>query len=156
MISFALVSPNPFDLRTVVFAKHAQHVVLVHFPIALFITAAGLDLIAYWTKRRSFSDAAYYNLIVAALATIPVVATGVAAWQLQLEGQKLEGTLLLHLLLGSVSGALICLVWWLHFSVRRKNNELPAYRFAIEAVALLAVMMTAHLGGFLSGVNLPG
>ena len=156
MISLALVSSNPFDFRTVVLAKHAQHVVLVHFPIALFITGVGLDLLAYWTKRRSFSDAAYYNLIVAALATIPVVATGVAAWQLQLEGQKLKGTLFLHLLFGSVSGALICLVWWLHFRVRRKNNELPAYRFAIEAVALLAVMMTAHLGGFLSGVNTPG
>ncbi len=26
---------NPFDLRTIVFAKHAQHVVLIHFPIAL-------------------------------------------------------------------------------------------------------------------------
>jgi uncharacterized membrane protein len=93
---------------------------------------------------------------VAALATIPVIATGVAAWQLQLEGQKLKGTLFLHLLLGSVSGALICLVWWLHFRVRKENSELPAYRLAIEAVALLAVMMTAHLGGFLSGVNTPG
>jgi uncharacterized membrane protein len=156
MISFALVSPNAFDFRTVVFAKHAQHVVLVHFPIALFITAVGLDLIAYWTKRRSVSDAAYYNLIVAALTTIPVIATGIAAWQLQLEGQKLKGTLFLHLLLGSVSGALICLAWWLHFRLRKKGDELPAYRFAIEAVALFAVMMTAHLGGFLSGVNTPG
>jgi uncharacterized membrane protein len=31
---------NPFDLKTVLLAKHAQHVVLIHFPIALFITAA--------------------------------------------------------------------------------------------------------------------
>jgi uncharacterized membrane protein len=29
---------NPFDIRTVP-AKHAQHVVLIHFPIALSITA---------------------------------------------------------------------------------------------------------------------
>ena len=29
---------NLFDLRTVLLAKHAQHVVLIHFPIALFIT----------------------------------------------------------------------------------------------------------------------
>ena len=28
---------NPFDPRTVLFAKHAQHVVLIHFPIALFL-----------------------------------------------------------------------------------------------------------------------
>ena len=155
MMLLALVRPNPFDLRTAVLAKHAQHVVLIHFPIALFVTAVVFDLIAYWTKRRSFADAAYYNLLVAALATIPVIASGIMAWQLQLEGQKLKGNLLLHLVLGSLSGALICLVWWLHFRPRKRQHEPPAYRFAIEAVALLVVMTTAHLGGFLSGVNVP-
>ena len=30
---------NPFDPRTVLFARHAQHVVLVHFPIGLCLTA---------------------------------------------------------------------------------------------------------------------
>ena len=155
MTLLTLIRPSPFDFRTVVFAKHAQHVVLIHFPIALFITAVVFDLIAYWTKRRTFADAAYYNMLVAALATIPVIATGIIAWQWQLEGQKLKGTLLLHFLLGIASGALICLVWWLHFRLRKKTTELPAYRFAIEAVALLLVMTTAHLGGFLSGVNSP-
>jgi hypothetical protein len=29
---------NPFDLRAAILAKHAQHVVLIHFPIALFIS----------------------------------------------------------------------------------------------------------------------
>ena len=57
---------NPFDLRTALLAKHSQHVVLIHFPIALFITAVVLDLIAQWTKRQGIADAAYYNLLVAA------------------------------------------------------------------------------------------
>ena len=155
MLLLTLMHPSPFDFRTVVFAKHAQHVVLIHFPIALFISAVVFDLLAYRTKRRSFADAAYYNLLVAALATIPVIATGIIAWQLQLEGQRLKGNLLLHLILGSMSGALICLVWWVHFRPRKRNEEPPAFRFAIEAVVLLMVMATAHLGGFLSGVNLP-
>ena len=33
---------------------------------------------------------------------------------------------------------------------------LPTYRLPIEAVAVLLVGLTAHLGGFLSGVNGPG
>ena len=33
---------NPFDLKTALLAKHAQHVVLIHFPIALFITAVAV------------------------------------------------------------------------------------------------------------------
>ena len=137
------------------FAKHAQHVVLVHFPIALFITAIAFDLIAYLTKRRSFADAAYYNLLVAALSTVPVVVTGIIAWQLQLEGQRLKGNLLLHLVLGSLSGTLICLVWWMHFRTRKRMVEPPRSRFLIEAIAVPVVAATAHLGGFLSGVNVP-
>ena len=90
---------NPFDLKTVLLAKHAQHVVLIHFPIALFIAAVGFDLIAQWTKRRGLADAAYYNLLVAAISTLPVLVTGLLAWQFQLEGQKLKGILLLHLVL---------------------------------------------------------
>ena len=82
---------NPFDLKTALLAKHAQHVVLIHFPIALFITAVLFDFIAQWTRQRGLADAAYYNLSFAAVSTIPVIVTGILAWQFQLEGQKLKG-----------------------------------------------------------------
>jgi hypothetical protein len=58
---------DPFDLETALLAKHAQHVVLIHFSIALFITAVAFDLAAQWTTRRGFADAAYYNLLTAAI-----------------------------------------------------------------------------------------
>jgi uncharacterized membrane protein len=156
MISLMLVRPNVFDLRTVVLAKHAQHVVLIHFPIALFITAVAFDIIAEFSKRSNLADAAYYNLLVAAFSTLPVIATGILAWQLQLEGQKLKGTLLQHLVLGSISGGMIWLAWWLHFRTRRREEDLPRYRFAIESLGVLVVILTGHLGGFLSGVNVAG
>jgi uncharacterized membrane protein len=38
---------NPFDLKTALLAKPAQHVVLIHFPIALFVSAVAFDLIAH-------------------------------------------------------------------------------------------------------------
>src|ERR1700683_3207630 len=102
---------NPFDLKTVLLAKHAQHVVLIHFPIALFLTAVAFDLIAQWTKRPGLADSAYYNLLLAAVSTLPVLATGILARQFQLEGQKLKGILLLHLVLAGVSTVMIWLVW---------------------------------------------
>jgi uncharacterized membrane protein len=147
---------NPFDLRTALLAKHAQHVVLIHFPIALFITAVLFDLTAQWTKRRGIADAAYYNLLVAAISTFPVLATGVLAWQFQLEGQKLKGSLLLHLVLGCVSSGMIWLVWWMHLRARRRTVALPMYRLAVEFLGVGIVALTGHLGGFLSGVNTPG
>jgi uncharacterized membrane protein len=147
---------NPFDLKTVVLAKHAQHVVLIHFPIALFITAVVFDGIAQWTKRRGLLEVVYFNVVVAAMATVPVVVTGVLAWQFQLEGQKLKGILLMHLVLASVSTVLIWLVWCIHFRARRRNQDLPSYRLALELLGVAVIALTAHLGGFLSGVNGPG
>ena len=147
---------GPFDLKTVFLAKHAQHVVLIHFPIALFITGVGFDLVAQWTKRRSLAHAAYYNLLVAAISTVPALTTGLLAWRFQLEGQKLKGILLLHLVLACMSTVMIWMIWWVHFSARRRTVFLPAYRFAVEFLAVGLVALTGHLGGFLSGVNLPG
>jgi uncharacterized membrane protein len=157
-MAFALLrfGLNPFDPKTVLLAKHAQHVVLTHFPIALFITAVAFDLVGHWSKGPGLAQAAYYNLFAAASSTIPVVATGILAWQFQLEGQKLKGILLMHLVLAGVSSLIIWLAWWLHFRARQTSEALPSYRLPIEFLGLVVVALTGHLGGFLSGVNGPG
>lgn len=147
---------SPFDPKTVLLAKHAQHIVLVHFPIALFISAVGFDFMARWTKRRGLADAAYYNLLLASISTVPVLATGILAWQLQLDGQKLKGILLLHLVFACVSSALIWAVWWVHFRMQQGAQGLSGYRLSMEVLGVAVIAFTGHLGGFLSGVNLPG
>ncbi len=144
---------NPFDLKSILLARHAQHVVLIHFPIALFLVSVAFDFAAQRWSNAAFGAAAYYNLTVAAFASVPVVATGLMAWHWQLEGQKLKGILLLHLLLGLCSTGLIWLVWWIHFRSRKPERTLPIYRLPLEIAASGVVALTAHLGGFLSGVN---
>jgi uncharacterized membrane protein len=144
---------SPFDLKTALLAKHAQHVVLIHFPIALFISAVAFDVVAHWTKRRGVADAAYYNLLLAMVSTFPVLATGILAWQFQLEARKLKGLLLMHLVLALFSTVVIWLVWWVHFRSRRREQLLPTYRLAIELAGVGIIALTGHLGGFLSGVN---
>jgi len=145
---------NPFDIKTVILAKHAQHVVLIHFPIALFIAAVAFDYLAQWRKNQALAAAAYFNLLLAAISTVPVVASGLVAWQWALEGQKIKGILLMHLVLGCISSVLIWLVFWIHWRARRlPERSLPKYRLPIEALAVLIVGLTGHLGGFLSGVN---
>jgi uncharacterized membrane protein len=144
---------NPFDPKSALLAKHAQHVVLIHFPIALFIAGVAFDWIAQRAKHRGLADAAYYNLLLAALSTLPVLVTGILAWQFQLEGQRLKGILLLHLVFGCLSSAMIWVVWWVQFRSRRAGKPQPVYRFALEFAAVAFVAATGHLGGFLSGVN---
>ena len=141
-------------ITSIVFAKHAQHVVLIHFPIALFLTAVAFDCYAQWAKNRAVEEAAYLNLLLAAVATGPVLVTGLAAWAWALEGQRLKGTLLTHLVLGLVSSALIWLTCWIHWRARRNPaNALPRYRLPLEAIGVVLVAVTGHLGGILSGVN---
>ena len=148
---------HPFDIKTVLFAKHAQHVVLIHFPIALFIIGVLFDFLGQWKKERLLAAAAYFNLLAAALTTIPVLITGILAWQWALEGQRLKGILLMHLVLGWLSSLLIWLVWFIHMRTQRKEGTaLPGYRLPIEVVAVIIVALTGHLGGFLSGVSGPG
>lgn len=155
-IALVALSLKSLDPKTVLLAKHAQHVVLIHFPIALFITAVAFDLVGTWMKGTGLTQAAYYNLLVAALFAIPVLVTGVLAWQFQLEGQKLKGTLLMHLVLAGISTVIIWLVWWVHFRARRRSEALPGYRIPIELLGVLTLALTGHLGGVLSGVNGPG
>jgi|SRR5580700_2595871 uncharacterized membrane protein len=141
-------------MKTAVVAKHAQHVVLIHFPVGLSIVGVFFDFLVQWTRQRLLAAAAYYNLLVAATTTVPVVATGMLAWQRELERQKLKGILLMHLVKGCVSSVLICVVWFTHGTTRRKQEEvLPGYRLPIAAVAVVMVVLTGHLGSFLSGVN---
>jgi len=150
------MSLNPFDINNTVLAKHAQDVVLIHFPIALLITGAAFDFLSQWTKRRGLVEAAYYNFLVAAISTIPTLATGFLAWKFALEGQKLKGILLEHLILAWTSSLLIWVIWATHFRARRHPKMPPTYRLWIEIVAVAIIALTGHLGGFLSGVNGPG
>ena len=150
------MSINPFDLKAALLAKHAQHVVLIHFRIALFISSVAFDLLAVWKHSRSLARAAYYNLIAAAVTALAAVGTGLLAWQLQLEGEKLRGNLRLHLSLGASSAVLIWLLaWWRTRRERPEDNNLSLGYWALALIAVLVVALTGHLGGILSGVEVP-
>ena len=135
--------------------KHAQHVALIHFPIALFISGVALDFAAQWTKKQTLAIAAYINLLLAAVMALPALATGLVAWQWALEGQRVRGILRLHMVFGLSSAVVIWAVWWIHFRARRNGRTiLPNYRLVLEFVGVLLLGIAGHLGGFLSGVNL--
>jgi len=150
------VSVNSFDPKSVLLAKHAQHVVLIHFPIALFMTGVLCDVLAHWRGKMELRAAARFNLRAAAIMAVPVAATGLAAWQWQLEGQRLKGVLRLHLIFGGATAVLIWAIVWMRSRAWRKpDSSLPALHAVVELLAVIAVTLTAHLGGVVSGVNIP-
>jgi len=142
-----------FHPSTIFLAKHAQHIVVVHFPIALLVTSVLFDLLARWTGRGTLASAAVWNLYGAAV-TAPVAAiTGVLAWRLLLEGARLKGALLLHLCAGVIVLLLIGGMAW--FRLRRGEageRPLSVGYFVVGVLAVVAVAVAGHLGGVVSGV----
>ncbi len=84
---------------------------------------------------------------------MPTVLTGLLAWRWELEGRRLHGILLTHLVSGCTSLVLIAAVWWVHRRFRREGDTLPKSRLGLEMFTVGVVAITGHLGAFLSGVN---
>ena len=149
-------SPNPFDLKAALLAGHAQHPVIIHFPIALFIASALFEYLAACRKQPLFASVAIYNLVGAA-TTIPLaLATGLGAWRWQLEGATLKGNLMLHLICALSSATLIFILCWIRSRLRAKGISPGKAYVALTVLALMMITLTGHLGGILSGVETPG
>jgi uncharacterized membrane protein len=145
---------SPFDPRSLFLAKHAQHVVLIHFPIALFLTGFLCDVLAVWKRKSSLRAVAQFNVLAASVAVIPTVLTGLIAWRWELEGRRLHGVLLLHLVFALVAACLVLGSGFLHWREHKKpQHEEKWLRLLLEFTAAAAIVLAAHLGGFVSGVN---
>ena len=55
---------------------HPTHPMIVHFPIALTGAAFLFILIASWKKNPTFEQAAFFNIVLAAISTIVAGITG--------------------------------------------------------------------------------
>src|SRR5713101_245415 len=145
---------NPFDLKAALLAKHAQHPVIIHFPIALFIISVGFDLLAIWRRNPAMARAAYHNLVAAALTAPVAIASGLTAWQWQLEGAKLKGNLLLHLSFALASSGMIWVLCGWRIRQRKLPQSTPGILYIFLALApVLLIAIAGHLGGFVSGVE---
>src|SRR5947209_13267788 len=129
---------NPFDIKSWLLAGHAQHPVIVHFPIALFIASAIFEVLAIWRKQPVYASVAYFNLVGAALSLPVTILTGLGAWQWQLEGATLKGNLRLHLISAFASASLILFLLWRRWRLRAAATPPLVSYFAVTAVALIA------------------
>ena len=152
---FLAASTNPFDLKAALLAGHAQHPVIIHFPIALFIASVVFELLAVWRKQPVLTAVAYYNLLGAALTVPLAIATGLGAWRWQLEGAALKGNLRLHMICALTSASLILVLCWMRSRLRAKSISPGIVYFAMALLALAIITFTGHLGGILSGVETP-
>jgi uncharacterized membrane protein len=144
---------NIWDLKTLMFPKHAQHRVIVHFPIALLIFSLFFDIVGMVTKNRQLMAAGYFNLI-ASVVTAPIaVVTGLLAWYFAFGGMPLTQNmnLLYHLITGTVTMFMTFVLFALRRKVDVEAGPLSGLYIALGLLALLLVAVTGHIGGGLVG-----
>jgi uncharacterized membrane protein len=124
------------------------HPLVVHFPIALWLTAAFFDLLG-WRQpdRPMFHEAAHWLIGLGVLGGLVSIGAG---WMdlLNLEAQGV-GTAVLtrhwpHSLLAYFATAVFLGVFLWR---RRTGNAPPAWVLAITVTAAAAVAVTGYLGG---------
>jgi uncharacterized membrane protein len=129
------------------------HVVIVHFPIALALSALLADIIWIVTRKESFRIAGMYCLVLAAIAVIPTAFTGdelLDSMQAGLSGDYLSMAHT-HRTLAVTSLTLIILAAIVR--IYRQNNLqkgwLGIYYVLIVLVGAF-ISATGHYGGMLS------
>jgi uncharacterized membrane protein len=139
-----------FHLRTLLFPNHAQHRVLVHFPIALFVVSLFLDALGFLRRKPEYEGAGYINLLIAAATGILSVISGFLAWKFAYGGVALSGGLLYHLVLGSVSTVLIIfLAAWRFREIRSGRSGVTVGYLILGLIGLALIGATGHIGGAL-------
>ena len=129
------------------------HVILVHFPIALALSAVLADVLYGITRNEFFRISGMYCLILAAIAIIPTVYTG---WEmLEMEESKLS-PVYLSIAHTHRNLAITSLVLVLSAAIVRisQKNHLKKWWIAVYAVLIVLITgfisVTGHYGGMLS------
>jgi uncharacterized membrane protein len=123
------------------FPAHSYHPLIVHFPIALFLFGAFLDVLGKLRRRPEMRMLARWNLAAGALGALVALGSGFAAWQRS--GRSLEGNLALHLWLAIPAAVLVVsLTVW-----RLRHARADGRLYWVALVGTSAILAAAgHFG----------
>ncbi len=125
------------------------HVLLVHFPIALGLSAVLADVIWLILKKDFFRQAGLYCLILAAISAGPAAATGNAHLDNKLYLGQMQDAAETHETLAYCT--LGVLVAALLLRAIRKNRLAGAW-LGVYGVAIFAAVVLISLTGFYGGI----
>ncbi len=125
------------------------HLVLLHFPIALALSAAAVELFRAFVMKGNEakyrpSSGGTLMFVLAMLGTIVSVVTGLV---LGFDGGERVD---LHRILGIVSGALMFITWFMLVSVMKNEHKSGAGYLVMLCVSAASIGATGHFGGDLT------
>jgi uncharacterized membrane protein len=124
------------------------HPIAVHFAIALFVIAALVDVAAVVARKRELHLVGWVNLMLAAIAAVAAVASGMTAETLLRPTHDAHQTLDTHKLLAFTSlGGILLLCSW-RFALRGLFPQRGAYLYLALSLAGIGVISSAgYYGG---------
>ena len=127
---------------------HPLHLLLIHFPSALFPMETVCYALFYFTGAASYGEAAYY----AAIGGVGLgwLAMLFGAWDLIKIPPERDTVIKTALIHGSINGAVLIGFSVFAFAAFKKFPELSPARFSvlvIKALLLMAMLVGNYLGG---------
>lgn len=130
------------------FPQESAHPLVVHFPVALLLTASALDLLAIAARRPALRRIALWNLSLGTLGAGLAVLTGLRAAEVAKHSFEIWQVMELHRRLGitTLILSLMAVSWRL-----KQRDRLTARARLVTLALSLAMVGTlawgAHLGG---------
>jgi len=124
------------------------HPLVVHFPIALLLTAVALDTLALVLRRPSLHRVALWNLCLGTAGAAVAVLTGLQAEEVAKHSFEIWQIMQLHKRLGITT--LILGVMVAGFRLGNRDLLTPRAR-ALTVAAMLLMASTLSVGAYLGG-----
>lgn len=140
-----------WTLKDVVQGKplgHPSHPMFVHFPVAFYVGALGLDVLSRVGRFPAAPLAATWLLIGAFAGTVFAVTTGLVDWWGMVPGSKKRRWATSHMLLQLTTLA----IFLVDFAVRwpdRHQPEADPLWITLEAVGVAVLVVAQWFGGVL-------
>ena len=105
---------------------HHAHVIIIHFPIALFITSGFLSLIGLFYRRGLFVEILFWQLIIGVLLALASIYTGLQEEVQMAVTNEMADLMAIHKRNGYImTGFFFVLTLWL--ALRKKNMKIREY-----------------------------
>jgi uncharacterized membrane protein len=126
------------------------HPRIVHFPVALLITAAAFGILAliFKSKRNMFREILIWDLTLGVASTLIAIISGLIEEKTLAHNDAIHSIMNIHKLLGFILSG-IFLVAWLWMIVRKSKMKTYEFTGVVVILVLTAGLLgySAHLGG---------
>lgn len=121
------------------------HSLVVHFPIAMFVGALGVELFGLWRGKRDYGQATHVMLIVGAVGAVAAALLGWFAGGFYMTDRN--SVLMVHRWLGTAIAVAGLLLLYLSATARRAPEKPRTVYWALLGGMTVAIAIQGYIGG---------